>query len=159
MWVGRLRVRRGPRRLSTTTAKLRSARYYNNLAFGEAEVTQNYQALLGPTQFVGPATLHVNGDFTQNAGSTLEIDLYAGIGNDLLTVTGTFTAGGDLDVSLVGPDPVPGDTFQIFDAAAYAGAFSNIHLPSLAGNLDWSTNDLLVTGRLEVVASVSPILT
>ncbi len=45
--------------------EIAAARYYNDLAFGEAEVTQNHQALLDPTQVVGPATLHVNGDFTQ----------------------------------------------------------------------------------------------
>ncbi len=132
------------------------ARYYNDLAFGAAEVTRNHQALLGPTQVVAPATLQVTGDFTQNAGSTLEMDLFPGLGNDLLTVAGTFTAGGDLEISLVGSDPLPGDTFQIFDAAVFAGSFSNIQLPSLAGDLAWSTSNLLVTGVLEVISSVTP---
>ncbi len=130
-------------------------RYYQ-AEFDASDVDQNYQALLDPTRFVGPAVLNVNGDFTQNAGSTLEMDLYAGIGNDLLTVTGTFTAGGDLDISLVGPDPVLGETFQIFDAAAFAGSFSNINLPALASDLAWSTNNLLVTGVLEVISSINP---
>jgi autotransporter-associated beta strand protein len=122
------------------------ARYYNNLAFGEAEVTQNYQVLLGSTPFVGPAVLNVNGDFTQNAGSTLEIDLYAGMGNDVLTVSGTLTAGGTLDVSLVGPDPSLGESFQIFAAAAFAGAFDNINLPG--DPADWNTSQLLIDGTL-----------
>ncbi len=84
------------------------------------------------------------------------MDLFPGLGNDLLTVAGTFTAGGDLQISLVGSDPLPGDTFQIFDAAVFAGSFSNIQLPSLAGDLAWSTSSLLVTGVLEVISSVTP---
>jgi hypothetical protein len=120
-------------------------RYYQ-AEFDASDVDQNYQALLDPTQFIGPAAVTVNGDFTQNAGSTLEIDLYAGIGNDFLSVTGTFTAGGNLDISLVGPDPSLGETFQIFDAAAYAGAFSNINLPG--DPADWNTSQLLTDGTL-----------
>jgi hypothetical protein len=120
-------------------------RYYQAKFDGD-DVNQNYQALLDPTQFVGPAVLNVNGDFTQNPGSTLEIDLYAGIGNDQLVVTGAFTAGGTLDISLVGPDPLVGETFQIIDAAAYAGAFGDINLP---GNpADWNTSQLLIDGTL-----------
>ena len=51
-----------------------------------------------------------------------------------------------------------GDSFQLFNAATYAGAFDDFILPPLAGGLDWSTNTLNVSGRLAVVTLTSPTM-
>ncbi len=52
-------------------------RYYNDFVFGAAEVDQNFQAALfdAGTGSVVPTLLEIDGDFTQEAGATLEIDL------------------------------------------------------------------------------------
>ena len=98
----------------------------------------------------------IDGDFTLDAGSTLELDLLSIDTYDRLAVTGTADLNGTLDVNLSGGfAPVLGDQFQIFDLdfglAVGTLAFA---LPDLSGSgLDWDTTGLLVDGILEVVTA------
>jgi len=43
-----------------------------------------------------------------------------------------------------------GDSFRLFQAATYAGAFTNLTLPNLGGGLVWNTNSLGVNGTISV---------
>ncbi len=70
---------------------------------------------------------------------------------DLLGIgPGSMTFGGTLDVTIsVGGTPALGDTFNLFDAGSFAGAFSAVNLPALSGDLVWH-NNLGTDGTLSV---------
>jgi hypothetical protein len=77
--------------------------------------------------------LQVNGNFTQGAFGSLQIDLGgtgAGVGYGQLNVTGTANLGGNLTVNLVnGFTPNPGDTYQILLFGSRVGGFASLNLP------------------------------
>ena len=50
-----------------------------------------------------------------------------------------------------------GDSFKLFYAATYTGAFTNFNLPLLATNLMWNTRQLAENGTLSVIAIVPPV--
>ena len=100
-------------------------------------------------------TLTILGDYTQQAGATLEIGIFDPNTADLLDVTGMLTAAGELEVTLDGTAPAPGvgDTFDILDFGSASGAFSLFTLPGLDPGLKWDTNELLVDGTLSVASN------
>lgn len=66
--------------------------------------------------------------------------------------TGTLTYGGTLKVTASGDTLALGDTFNLFDASAFAGSFT-LDLPGLPTGLVWDTSTLLVEGTIAVVCS------
>ncbi|MCA9236796.1 MAG: autotransporter-associated beta strand repeat-containing protein [Planctomycetales bacterium] len=98
-------------------------------------------------------TFTIDGDLTLNSGSTLALDIATPAASDLLTITGSFAAGGALDVTLDAAAPAPslGDVFTILDFASASGAFNSLVLPALGAGLGWDTSSLLTTGELSVV--------
>lgn len=98
-------------------------------------------------------TLEASGDITLGSTASLimEIDRNAAQNADLISAGGTFTAGGTLTVVNVGPTLQFGDTFNLFDAASFAGSFASVTLPSLSGGLEWDTSNLLTDGTIIVV--------
>jgi autotransporter-associated beta strand protein len=75
----------------------------------------------------------------------------------LISVAGTITGGGTLDVVNVGPDLQVGDKFYLFSSAVTG--FSAVSLPttnSLGNSYSWS-NDLGVDGSISVASVGSPI--
>ena len=76
------------------------------------------------------------------------------LANDQLQVLpGTFTYGGSLTVTNLGPTALAaGDNFKLFNATSYAGAFTTISLPPLNAGLVW-TNKLLVDGSIGVIVA------
>ena len=93
------------------------------------------------------------------AGKTLlEISkLPTGPTNDLLSVTGTLTCGGSLTVTNIGTNAlILGDSFKLFNAGAFAGAFISFTLPALTTGLAWDTSRLTNNGTLTVVANLPP---
>ncbi|HEX5218331.1 MAG TPA: autotransporter-associated beta strand repeat-containing protein [Verrucomicrobiae bacterium] len=74
--------------------------------------------------------------------------------NDLLTGMITVSYGGRLVVTNLSGTPAAGDSFKLFNAANYSGAFSSVVLPPLASPLYW-TNNLAVDGTITVVSPVN----
>ena len=72
--------------------------------------------------------------------------------NSLIVALGTVTYGGTLQLTNASATPLAaGDSFTLFSASAYSGAFTNI-VPSTPGpGLFWDTSGLATTGTLEVV--------
>jgi hypothetical protein len=99
-----------------------------------------------------PETLTVNGNYTQSAGSTLQLNLLDPGHRDVLHVTGQANFGGTLDVSFAvgAPNAQAGDIFDILDFGSASGAFSALNLPTLSAGLAWDTSNLLTTGILQV---------
>ena len=65
-----------------------------------------------------PGTLTVDGNFTQDAGGTLLMEIVSLTSFDQLNVSGTLLAGGTLEVDLLGYSPTVGDTFDLLDFAS-----------------------------------------
>jgi hypothetical protein len=101
-----------------------------------------------------PGTTHVMGDLTMNAGSILlEIGGNTESLYDRLQVDGMLTAGGTLDITLLGYRPIEGDTFDLLDFGALTGSFS-VMLPSLDAGLTWDVSTFDTSGVLSVVADI-----
>jgi T5SS/PEP-CTERM-associated repeat protein len=100
-----------------------------------------------------PATVY-RGSITY--AGTLEIELGGTSPGsfDKLIHSGLATLGGILDISLInGFVPGAGDSFDILDWGSIAGNFSSFNLPTLTGNLDWDTSNLLIDGTLSVFST------
>ena len=123
----------------------------NNDAFAVDNLSVTTQA---GVNVEGVQIMNIDGDFTLDAGATLEIDLASTDTYDRLAITGALTGNGTLDVNLSGGfAPLLGDTFDIFDFGSALGTLA-FDLPDLSGaGLDWDTTGLLVDGILEVVAA------
>ena len=107
----------------------------------------------------GAGTLTVNGNGTFNAGSTALFQLGGATAGqfDKLSLSGTLTAGGTLDVDLInGFTPAAGNSFDILDFTTATGAFT-LSLPALGGGLSWNTSQLLTTGTISVAAALSAV--
>ena len=96
----------------------------------------------------------IDGDYSQNFGATLEIELMDPNMFDFLEVTGDLTAGGTLQISRAG-DYVfsAGDSFDILDFSSLFGSFDSVELPDLAAGLEWDVTSLLTTGELSVAGT------
>jgi autotransporter-associated beta strand protein len=111
-------------------------------------------ASLSPGVPIGVLT--VSNSVTLQPGSTTFIELEKSIPtNDLLRVTGALNYGGTLIVTNLGGTLMPGDSFKLFQAAAYNNSFGSITLPALATGLSWNTAGL-TTGVVSVVATARP---
>ena len=104
-------------------------------------------------------SLNVNSDLTLATGSKTFVQVrHSPFTNDAVIVAGTLTEGGTLNVTNLGGALTNGDTFQLFSAANFAGAFNNFVLPALTANLVWNTNLLNINGTLSVAAYAPPVI-
>ncbi|MBI4693232.1 MAG: hypothetical protein HY749_04345, partial [Gammaproteobacteria bacterium] len=98
---------------------------YANVTFGNA-------GLIAPGN--SPGTIVIVGNFAQLDTGKLLMDIggyNAGTQFDLLSVTGTATLGGTLELELLGSfAPKPSDQFNLVGYAARAGDFATLVLPS-----------------------------
>lgn len=93
--------------------------------------------------------------YTMGSHAHLALQLASVSSYDKVVMTGAFTVGGTLDVTLAGYTPSVGDTFTLFSAdGGYHGSFSQINLPAGA---TWDTSALLTNGTLTVSAIPEPI--
>lgn len=82
-----------------------------------------------------PGTLTIQGDFEQQPGGVLEIEVTGTGANqfDVLNVTGAATLAGDLLLKFEdGFAPAKGDTFDFLAAGTMTGSFTNVQLHDLA---------------------------
>jgi len=104
--------------------------------------------------------LTFSNSLTLAAGSTNIFEInHSPLTNDSAAVFGALTIGGTLIVNNLGGAPLAaGDTFKLFNAASYTGAFSNVKLPSLPFGLAWNTNSLNTAGTISVVLTTTPVI-
>jgi autotransporter-associated beta strand protein len=100
--------------------------------------------------------MHVGGDYSQSADSTLQLDVFSPGILDRLEVSGHLAAAGILEVNLAEGAPLPqlGDKFELFDFGSSSGDFDVFNLPALDAGLAWNVSKLLTTGELEVTVDV-----
>lgn len=106
-----------------------------------------------------PGTLVIDGDLEQTATGTLKLEL-AGVNpseHDLLSVTGTFTLGGQIDLTLLnGFAPQLGDTFELIEASDIVDNGYVVTSAPLGDGLTFQTSIEPRGAQEVVVASVVP---
>jgi autotransporter-associated beta strand protein len=127
----------------------------NGLICGPTTV-QTGGVLAPGTNSIGQLTVSNNVTFSGGAIAMMEIaKTSGGLTNDLLFVSGTLAQNGSLVVTNLGTNALAaGDSFKLFNAATFTGAFTNLTLPPLAANLAWNTNTFATNGTLAVVVSL-----
>ena len=127
-----------------------------NGTIGGATLVQS-GATLAPGSSIGRLTF--NNSLTLLSGSATFLEISKSpVTNDQVKVSGTLNFGGILTVTNLGGTLLAGDSFKLFDATGYSGAFTAFNLPSLLNGLAWQTN-ALTNGVLAVVAAVAPAFT
>jgi autotransporter-associated beta strand protein len=121
-------------------------------------VTVNSGGELAPGNPLGALTISNN--LTLAAGSTTLVQVqHSPLTNDSVKVSGTLTEGGTLDVTNSNAAVfVAGDSFKLFNAGTYSGAFTNFILPSLPAGLGWNASALKISGTLSVVMLNPPTI-
>jgi hypothetical protein len=122
-------------------------------------ITNGGQVIPGGTGAAG--TLAINGDYTQMAAGSLNVELGGttpGSQYDQLDVSGTATLGGTLNVATIGSfSPAFGNTLQVMTFTSSSGNFATYTAPSLAsglfldpvysaGSLNLATDQVAITG-------------
>ncbi len=128
---------------------------------GSGTVTGNLEVANGGVVAPGdPATLTVNGNYTADAGS--EIDLQIGgtssADYDHLVVTNllTINSGAKLELDFIdGFAPTAGEVFDLFIADSVDGTFSSIDVQGLASPLDYTLSS--ISGGISLTAQNSPL--
>ena len=128
-----------------------------NVAAGAA--LGGYGAIGGPVTIASGGSLALGsslGSLTVGSTLTLSGDCVMKISksgttlsNDSIQGLAVVTYGGNLNVLASGTPLAAGDSFRLFSATAYAGAFAVTNLPTLGTNLHWDLSGL-TNGTLAV---------
>ncbi len=132
-------------------------RYYRDTTFGSTEVDQNYQWLLQDA--IDPTgqpevVLAVQGDFTLESNTNLEIDILDESKLDQVAATGALLLDGSLMVSASsGFAPTLGASYLIATGSSVNGEFSATSLPVLPAGMMWQV--LYGTNEVNLLVTVS----
>ena len=107
---------------------------------------------LAPGTSIGKLTVSNSAMLQAGSMTVMEISK-SPLTNDQLRVTGTLNYGGALVVTNVAGTLAAGDSFQLFNANATAGAFASTNLPALNSGLAWNFD--AASGVLSVASSVA----
>jgi hypothetical protein len=113
-----------------------------------AAVAVSSGGTLSPGSSVG--TLTVSNSLSLGGTALMELDK-AGATNDQLRGITLLTYGGTLSVTNLNGTLATGDSFKLFQAATYGGAFTNFLFPPLPTGLAWDTSRLAADGTISVV--------
>jgi rhamnogalacturonan endolyase len=146
----------------------------NGSASGSGTVAVNSGGTLGGTGIISGAvtvqnggalapgnplgTLTVSNNLTLAAGSTTFVQVqHSPLTNNAVKISGTLIEGGTLNVTDLGIGTLTsGDSFKVFNAGVYSGAFTDFVLPPLGSNLAWKTSTLSGSGVISVVPLSPP---
>ena len=106
----------------------------------------------------GAGVLTINNSLSLAGATVMELSRTGVIlSNDQVAGLTTLSYGGSLLATNLGAGSLAaGDSFTLFAANSYSGAFTNLALPPLSGSLDWDTSNLVVNGSITVVSTTSP---
>jgi len=121
--------------------------------------TIGFNGLLAPgSNAVGTMTFSNSLTFASGCSNLLKVS-HSPLTNDSLLVYGALTNGGKLIVTNIGGVQLAaGDTFHLFNAASYIGAFNSVILPALPAGLVWNTNSLNTAGVISVALNTKPVI-
>ncbi|XHR29047.1 MAG: autotransporter domain-containing protein [Chthoniobacteraceae bacterium] len=114
------------------------------------------QSIISPGSSGSPATLTIDGNFTQYSSGTLGIQIASASQYSQLAVGGTATLGGVVSVSILNNYVIQtGDTFEILTASAISGTFSGLTgVSHLALNYETDSVWLLATQTQTLLAEI-----
>jgi len=103
-------------------------------------------------------TLAITGSVTFGSSAVTVMELFDAGSNDLITVSGTLTFGGQLVVTNVTDFGfAAGQSFQLFQSGIFGGEFGATNLPDLAAfSLTWDTSQLGAQGLLSIAVVPEP---
>jgi autotransporter-associated beta strand protein len=158
---------------NSSTINILAGASLNVSAYSNNWLVSTGQTLAGNGAVVGGVTVLYGGTLQPGLGGTDISTLYF---SNALTLAGstvmtlnrtniqnassvagvtTLTYGGGLSVSNAGPALQGGDTFTLFNATNYNGAFSYTVLPPLNLGLVWDTSQLPVNGSIAVWSGIA----
>jgi len=99
-------------------------------------------------------TLTFGNNVSMNNTATLSMQVIGGSSTscDQLSVTGTLTCNGTLDLLVPYGTPILGASYQLFNASSILGIFTTINLTELEKGLEWDTSELYTTGTIKLKA-------
>jgi autotransporter-associated beta strand protein len=115
---------------------------------------------LAPGASIGRLTISNSLNFAGGSTNLMELSKNgATFTNDSVIGLTSVTYGGTLMLANVGPTALAaGDSFKLFNATNYSGAFTNL-VPATPGDgLAWDTSSLATNGTLKVVATANPLI-
>ncbi|MGR8929405.1 MAG: hypothetical protein ACU836_02110, partial [Gammaproteobacteria bacterium] len=117
---------------------------------GEKQFAGGYQPGNSPAQVTLEGVVSFFDDITMELGG-----LTPGSEHDKIIFTGDVSLGAAVALNVVywdGWSAGFGDVYDLFDwGSSLTGAFSQLNLPTLAGNLSWDVGNLYSTGEIRVV--------
>lgn len=117
-------------------------------------VTSDAGASIAPGTTDAVGSLTVTNAISLSGTVTMKLNA-ASSTNDVLTGAQSIAYGGTLTVTNIAGTLAANQTFQLFSAAGYSGAFAATNLPALSAGMIWSTTNLAVNGTITVVQSVN----
>ena len=139
------------------TLTLAGGQTLNGFGTVKGVLTVTSTSTVAPGSAAGLGVLTVTSSATLEGTNVMKLDKTSGT-NDVLSVGGTLTYGGMLNVTNLSGTLAAGDSFKLFNASGYAGSFNTTNLPVLGSGLVWDTS-ALANGRLNVVSKPSPHIT
>ncbi len=116
-------------------------------------VVVNSGGVIAPGNSFGVLT--VNGGAVLNGTTVMQLNESLAT-NDVLSSAATITYGGVLSLTNLSGTLTTNDSFKLFNASTYAGAFTNITPASPGAGLSWNTNTLAINGTLSIIA-IAPL--
>ena len=101
----------------------------------------------------GIGTLSISNTLTLAGTNYMELSKAAAT-CDLVQGLTSLTYGGRLVVTNLGGTLAVGDSFKLFESAAYAGAFASVSPAAPGAGLLWDTNSLILDGTLKIVQGI-----
>ncbi|HEV2319756.1 MAG TPA: autotransporter-associated beta strand repeat-containing protein, partial [Verrucomicrobiae bacterium] len=107
--------------------------------------------------FTNVGTLTVSSNATLSGNIVMKLNNTT---NDVLSAGRTLTYGGTLTLTNISGTPLAaGNSFKLFKAAGYSGAFGSITPASPGAGLSWNISNLAVSGTLSVASATGPRIT
>jgi len=124
----------------------------------KGNLTVGNRAVLAPGGSIGTLTFSNSLILVSGCSNIFEIS-HSPLTNDAANVLGQATLAGTLIVTNIGGAQLAaGDTFQLFNAASFTGAFASVQLPPLPVGLIWNTNLLNTAGTISVALNTTPVI-
>ena len=136
------------------TLTLSSGQTLNGSGTVKGVLTETSHSTVAPGSAAGLGVLTVTVNATLGGTNVMKLNKTSGT-NDVLSVGGTLTYGGMLNVTNLSGTLAAGDSFKLFNASTYLGSFSTTNLPVLGNSLVWDTSPL-TNGMLNVVSKPTP---
>jgi len=123
-----------------------------------APVVVNAGGIFAPGSPLG--TMTISNTLTLQPGSSTVINVNASTGTGAqITGLGGIVFGGTLVVSNQSGVLAAGESFNVFNAGSYSGAFNRISPATPGPGLVWDTGDLAASGALRVISTSNALIT